>query len=771
MDDHGDDFENATELVSGETVDGVLETPSDWDVFSFEVLGNETQYEILFSAPPGFEEAVDIRDASGRFLDSIVDYDAIWNSDGSVLLVFNTPIVGDYYVAVNDPLGVNSDVEYSITYNEVFNPAGNAGTSGYLVRDGRTTSGSLSISDEADWYALTIDAPQLLNFNLNHRREVDVNIYAEDGSLVASLTDENTGDFNIFEAAFSFEAGGKYFVEVLNSFFNPYFEYDISVSIAEPTGLNELAPAYTAFDSVNVIPESSRTTVETAAGGDGSLATVWRLDDGSTFSRADNLYIELATASGEQVVAEVTHSFEFIGGENVEATEDGFVVFYRGFNTDITLDATVAFETFNAAGQSTGSGVMATASVGLNGFVTLEDTIVNADGTFTAAFDVFEDTGESTQHIVTTNAEGELIGEISFDGLGAIDLIAYENGTTGVVIEIFDPATGGTDTHIFTQASPTASLGTPVTMPLRTASVDTANGFIALTGANGAYQLHTFDAVTGVLETLTSFVSPDQLFAPDMIQMADGSLIFAGLSGGGFTIMRYSAEGTLIGQEDVAVTMPGQSLTSISNAHLTRLTDTDFVFSYTLRTDTNGLDIIQQRFVVEELSDNPALSLFDYTLGIGDDAFDASEGNDAVNGLEGDDTINGLGGNDQIDGGAGADTLDGGAGNDVILGGDQNDILYGGDGDDQVLGQRGADFLYGGAGNDLVLGGNRNDRLFGEDGNDRVFGGNDQDVIDGGAGIDIGRGGNGDDVLNGGDDGDVLFGGTGRDTVSGDGGR
>jgi Ca2+-binding RTX toxin-like protein len=145
------------------------------------------------------------------------------------------------------------------------------------------------------------------------------------------------------------------------------------------------------------------------------------------------------------------------------------------------------------------------------------------------------------------------------------------------------------------------------------------------------------------------------------------------------------------------------------------------------------------------------------------EALQGSNHNDVLDGGNKNDTLEGMDGNDKLDGGNGDDVLDGGAGNDTLDGGNGEDVLLGGDGNDDLNGGNNNDTLFGGAGDDRLDGGNSDDTLDGGDGNDQLSGGNSNDDLYGGAGDDILSGGNGIDTLVGGTGADILTGGNSRD--------
>lgn len=182
----------------------------------------------------------------------------------------------------------------------------------------------------------------------------------------------------------------------------------------------------------------------------------------------------------------------------------------------------------------------------------------------------------------------------------------------------------------------------------------------------------------------------------------------------------------------------------------------------------------------------------------------------ALSGDAGNDTIDGLDGSDFLAGGDGADSLSGGNGNDWLQGDGGDDVMSGGDGDDVLQGGEGSDSLDGGAGagdmasyynsaasvvvslsggiqggdadgdtfanieniggsafNDTLTGNGLSNFIDGGAGDDTISGLDGNDNLQGGTGVDTLVGGNGDDVLQGGEGGDILNGGDGSGDMAG----
>lgn len=89
----------------------------------------------------------------------------------------------------------------------------------------------------------------------------------------------------------------------------------------------------------------------------------------------------------------------------------------------------------------------------------------------------------------------------------------------------------------------------------------------------------------------------------------------------------------------------------------------------------------------------------------------------------------------------------------------------------KFVGTSGDDVLAGVGGNDRILGGAGDDTISGRNGDDRLLGDDGSDTLKGGSGNDALRGGEGGDTLSGGAGNDGLGGGAGNDKLNGNGGR
>lgn len=154
--------------------------------------------------------------------------------------------------------------------------------------------------------------------------------------------------------------------------------------------------------------------------------------------------------------------------------------------------------------------------------------------------------------------------------------------------------------------------------------------------------------------------------------------------------------------------------------------------------------------------------------GYGDDRIWGDDGNDTLYGGVGLDYISGGNGNDYIEGNDGNDTIDGDAGKDEIYGNNGNDLIHGNDGNDTIQGNDGADEIYGDAGEDFIEGNIGDDIIFGGTENDTIEGNEGDDNITGDAGNDLINGNDGNDTIQGSEGDDRIFGDAGNDLIFGD---
>jgi Ca2+-binding RTX toxin-like protein len=330
-------------------------------------------------------------------------------------------------------------------------------------------------------------------------------------------------------------------------------------------------------------------------------------------------------------------------------------------------------------------------------------------------------------------------------GGGGHDRLSYEGATSGVGLDLRNPANGQGD-----------------------AAGDVITGVEEIGGSDFG------DRFRGALDQIAQFsggLGDDTLTGGG----AGGDDIFGArdvLTGGaGSDWADYSAEG---GSRGVSVDLYDEVIFSTGTA-----TDSfgkyDFLISIENVLGTGYADLI-----VGASGDNHLRG------GAGDDTLDGSGGSDTLDGGDGSDLVvfSGVAGALTVDlgragpqvtgagtqtfvdienaiGGGAGDTITGNASANRLDGGGGVDTLQGSAGDDTLLGGDGADFLWGGADNDRLEGGAGQNRLYGDGGDDTLLGGADADTLDGGDGAD---------VLIGGENGDLFIGGAGADVIEGGGG-
>jgi uncharacterized delta-60 repeat protein len=138
-----------------------------------------------------------------------------------------------------------------------------------------------------------------------------------------------------------------------------------------------------------------------------------------------------------------------------------------------------------------------------------------------------------------------------------------------------------------------------------------------------------------------------------------------------------------------------------------------------------------------------------------------------VTGTAAADSIVGTVGNDSISALGGDDSVSGAGADDWIHGNAGSDTLAGGDGNDDLRGGKDDDLLMGSAGSDTLWGALGNDELHGGSENDLLRGRPQDDTLSGGTGDDTLTGGQGNDTLSGNDGDDLLQGRAGNDSLIG----
>jgi Ca2+-binding RTX toxin-like protein len=244
------------------------------------------------------------------------------------------------------------------------------------------------------------------------------------------------------------------------------------------------------------------------------------------------------------------------------------------------------------------------------------------------------------------------------------------------------------------------------------------------------------------------------LYPPGGVDLSGDNVIeFASTTGGGFYVIAYNSNKTVI------------------------INETIFGSGDSLRIDAGtGNDVIQP------VSGTTTIEPCFLIGNSGNDTLIGGDSNDTLDGSAGNDILVVNNGNDTLLGGNGTDTATGAAlvstalmyykldgtstPNDYIINGgvivktDNVDVenLVGGPSDDELLGSSSSNYLNGGTGgNDSFYGGSGNDTLAGGVGNDYIDGGPGTDSILGGAGNDTLIGGSGAfDYLQG-DDGSDRF--------------
>jgi len=286
-------------------------------------------------------------------------------------------------------------------------------------------------------------------------------------------------------------------------------------------------------------------------------------------------------------------------------------------------------------------------------------------------------------------------GDDIIDGLGGFDIVRYEVGTTGVVVDL---------------AAGTATDGQGGTDTL--SNIEGVFGSFfddVLNGGNAANGVTVGDGLSEVFrggagnDTIDGGQGYDRA---DYTSSTTGANVTLGGTGDGSALDGLGGTDVLRNIEAVRGSDFNDTLTG---------SDSGVFESFEGR---GGNDVIDGKGGTDRVDYNNSTSAINVNLTTGV-AADGLGGTDTLANIENvrgsrdfNDAVVGSAGNNQLEGQGGNDTLSGMAGNDSVTGGSGNDILQG---------NEGGDTLRGGAGNDTIDGGVVLDRINFTDGNSLTY--------------------------------------------------
>lgn len=224
-DDHGDDIATATDLpLDGMAIAGRIDSPDDLDYFTFTVEAGDVLNFNVSTDNFQFDAIITIRDADDRDVNSLFILAQIPGTPPEAIDLRHTfSTAGTYYAVVEGVGDSNFDYDIAARYLE---DRGDTSTATDIPTDGTLITGSIENDRDVDYYAFTVEAGQIITFNLssdtganlNSRLRIrDINEDAVEG---ASRTNRNDSSTLLFEIA------GTYYVGVAG----PALDYNLTVT-------------------------------------------------------------------------------------------------------------------------------------------------------------------------------------------------------------------------------------------------------------------------------------------------------------------------------------------------------------------------------------------------------------------------------------------------------------------------------------------------------------------------------------------------------------
>ena len=714
---------------------GLINRSGDTDWFAVNLFEGET-YTFVRSSPH-----VDI---------VIRNFERDYVSDlgGGAELTF-TPAADDvYYLEVIGQRPESLGLSYTITMatNPSDDYAGDATTTGVLPIDETVVTGSIETDGDVDWFAVTIDAGDILTlFSNAYAGLTYVQIVDAQGNALSSSMPSLIPSSPVEPIFFQADASGTYYVSVEASQYTPTPTYDLSARVTTPQ--QDDYAGDTSTQGVLLTDGSPVTgTIQTFGDVDYFAVTVgagetWQFTvDGEADSPFDK-YLRVMSSDDAEL-----RSTAF-----VPSTNDTRL--YYSFGEAGTYYISVSSQSGDAIGDYNLSGMNIVDDYGDNassaepltigssvsGVLDWEDLVYQQEDYDWFAFDYqvgdaikFSSTEFDSFYLIDKNFN---IFDYSFITPGPDNGVIAAGLPAGKYYIAIEGSLGGTYTinseylvDDFDAGVTTSGVAT-INRPSDSTPVETT----------GAYDFESdvdWFAVSVLAGETLEILSEEDLELVD----SNGVVIAVDQSaGGGFNSLVHS------------FAQAGQYFITVQTEWYDSNPVRDYAFTVT--SNINILDI------------------------------NGTEAGETLNGTAGNDTINALGGSDIVYGAAGDDVINGGDGNDFLRGDAGDDTLDGGFGVDWLRGGAGADVLNGWAGTDwadyitssaavtvnlltnIATGGDAEGDTFLYI--ERVYGSSHDDHIIGDNGVNYLRGWSGDDQLFGGAGNDYLQGGLGADALDG----
>ena len=179
---------------------GRTDFQNDADWFAFTLAADAV---VGFSVDT-FSGYIELIDSTGNILNN-------WSESGAAELE-----AGEYFVSFT---GYDVGTEYTLSAATIVDDyAGDTSTTGVLDVDGDSVSGQLDYQGDHDWFAITVEAGDIVNIFAD--AGVDMNFRAADGSYQGS---------GFREAGILFDTAGTYYIDV-SSVFDPDAAYTLTAT-------------------------------------------------------------------------------------------------------------------------------------------------------------------------------------------------------------------------------------------------------------------------------------------------------------------------------------------------------------------------------------------------------------------------------------------------------------------------------------------------------------------------------------------------------------
>ncbi|MCB4763637.1 MAG: pre-peptidase C-terminal domain-containing protein, partial [Sulfurovum sp.] len=207
-DDHGDTKETATSINPNSTTSGYISRAGDVDWFKIVIPSGGGA---LIVSTTGSTDTVGIfYDASGT---PIGDPDDNGSTDGNFQISERNVIAGTYYVSVKHS-SASSTGHYTLISQFISDDHGNTKAKATSIDLNSTTSGSIEIDRDKDWFKIQIPSRGTLVVETTGSTDTNGSLYNVDGDEIA--TDDNNGSDNNFRIEHNVTAG-IYYVKVKHS--------------------------------------------------------------------------------------------------------------------------------------------------------------------------------------------------------------------------------------------------------------------------------------------------------------------------------------------------------------------------------------------------------------------------------------------------------------------------------------------------------------------------------------------------------------------------